>query len=108
MYAMGEGMPQDYAESKKWWRQAAEQGYAEAQYSLGVMYANGEGVPEDDVAAYAWFSVAAASGHDNGRGARDMMKDQLTPSQLDRGQVMAREIFERIERNKKRKAAKAE
>jgi TPR repeat protein len=70
-----------------------------------VMYATGEGVPEDDVAAYAWLSVAAASGHDDGRKNRDRIKRDLTPSQLDRGQVMAREIFERIE---KRKAAKGE
>jgi len=38
-------------------------------------------------------------------GMRDSIKRDLTPSQIDRGQVMAREIFERIE---KRKAAKGE
>ena len=41
----------------------------------------------------------------DGREYRDSIKRELTPSQLDRGQVMAREIFERIE---KRKAAKGE
>ena len=69
------------------------------------MYAEGRVVPEDDVAAYAWYSVAAASGNDDGRKNRDIIKDDLTPSQLEKGQVMAREIFERIE---KRKAAEAE
>jgi hypothetical protein len=50
-------------------------------------------------------SVAAASGYDDYRKNRDIIKDVLTPSQLDRGQLMAREISERI---KKRKAAKGE
>ena len=40
----GYGVPQDYAEAVKWYRLAAEQGYARAQYNLGVMYDNGRGV----------------------------------------------------------------
>jgi hypothetical protein len=60
-------------------------------------------VPEDSVAAYAWWSVAAASGHDDARKLRDWIKDELTPSQLEKGQVMAREIYERIERRKEAK-----
>ena len=43
-------------------RLAAEQGYAAAQFNLGVMYASGQGVPEDDVTAYAWLNIAAAQG----------------------------------------------
>ena len=46
----------------RWYRLAAEQGYALAQFNLGVKYANGEGVPEDDVTAYAWLNIAAAQG----------------------------------------------
>jgi TPR repeat protein len=102
MYATGRGVTKDYAEAVKWYRKAAEQGYAKAQYNLGLVYAYGRGVPKDDVAAYAWYSLAAASGSDEARKNRDFIKDELTPSQLDRGQVMAREIFERIE---KREAA---
>ena len=105
MYDIGEDVPEDDAEAVKWYRKAAEQGYALAQYRLGVKYAEGEGVPEDDVAAYAWISVAAASGDDEDRKVRDRIKDELTPSQLEKGQVMAREIFERIE---KQKAAEGE
>jgi len=44
MYYNGEGVPQDYAVAMKWYRLAAEQGHAKAQYNLGVMYYNGEGV----------------------------------------------------------------
>ena len=38
----GDGAPQDYKEAVKWYRLAAEQGDANAQYNLGVMYDNGE------------------------------------------------------------------
>ena len=36
MYDNGEGVPQDYAEAVKWYRLAAEQGDARAQYNLGL------------------------------------------------------------------------
>ena len=36
-------MPQNYAEAVKWFRLAADQGDASAQYNLGVMYAKGQG-----------------------------------------------------------------
>ena len=93
-------MPQDAAEAVKWYRKAAEQGHVHAQNNLGVRYANGEGVPEDDVTAYAWFSVTATSGNWFGRDSRDRIKGDLTPSQLEKGQAMAKEIFERIQKQK--------
>ncbi len=58
-YRDGEGVPQDDAEAVKWFRRAAEQGYAYAQRNLGRMYLFGKGVSEDFVEAYAWISVAA-------------------------------------------------
>ena len=96
MYAIGEGVPQDDAEAFKWYRKAAEQELAKAQFNLGWMYNNGRGVPQDYVAAYAWYIVAAASGDDGGRNNRDIIKRRLTPSQLEKGKVLAREIYERI------------
>ena len=53
-------MPKNAAEAVKWYRKAAEQGDAEAQYNLGVMYDKGEGVPKNNVEAYKWFNLAAA------------------------------------------------
>jgi TPR repeat protein len=40
-------VPQDYAEAVKWYRKAADQGNAVAQYDLGVMYDKGQGVPQN-------------------------------------------------------------
>jgi TPR repeat protein len=47
----------------KWWRKAASQGDAGAQYNLGVMYAKGDGVPQDDATAVTYYRKAADQGH---------------------------------------------
>ena len=48
----GRGVLQDETEGVRWYRLAAEQGYALAQVSLGFMYGMGRGVPQDYVAAH--------------------------------------------------------
>ncbi|NIP71513.1 MAG: sel1 repeat family protein, partial [Gammaproteobacteria bacterium] len=40
----GKGVPKDQSEAVKWYREAAEQGDANAQINLGVMYQKGQGV----------------------------------------------------------------
>ena len=37
MYDNGHGVPQDYAQALTWYRKAADQGYAAAQFNLGSM-----------------------------------------------------------------------
>ena len=37
----GEGVKQDYKKAVEWFQKAADQGYASAQYNLGLRYANG-------------------------------------------------------------------
>ena len=49
----------DYATALKEFRPLAEQGYAVAQFNLGVMYDHGYGVPENDTEAVKWFRKAA-------------------------------------------------
>ena len=59
MYEQGLGVRQDHAEAEGWWRKAAEQGYAEAQNSLGVSAMNrGEWS-----AAAGWYRKAAEQGN---------------------------------------------
>ena len=53
------GVPQDYAEAVSWFRKAAEQGSANAQYNLGQMYRQGQGVPRDYAEAVKWHRLAA-------------------------------------------------
>jgi TPR repeat protein len=41
-----------------WYRKAAEQGHASAQFDLGVMYANGQGIPQNYAAgSRTWASM---------------------------------------------------
>ena len=54
---------QDYAEAMHWYRKAAEQGNAIAQFNLGVMYSNGEGIKRDQTEAVKWYRLAAAQGN---------------------------------------------
>lgn len=44
------------------WRSLAEQGFAEAQFTLGRMYAQGQGVTQDYSEAARWFRRAADQG----------------------------------------------
>ena len=56
-------MPQDYAAAASWYRKAAEQGNAIAQFHLGFMYDFGRGVPQDYAAAVSWYRKAAEQGN---------------------------------------------
>ena len=77
IYITGVGVPQDAAEAVAWYRRAAEQGHARAQYN-GGMYREGVGVPQDAAEAVAWYRRAAEQGdatannlggmYDQGRG----------------------------------------
>lgn len=49
-------------ESTKWFKKAAEQGYAKAQFNLAVKYSTGHGVEKDEVEALKWFTKAADNG----------------------------------------------
>ena len=51
-----------HSEALKWYRKAADQRLASAQYSLGWMYANGRGVAKNDVEAVKWYRKAAEQG----------------------------------------------
>ena len=44
------------------WRKAADQGFADAQYNIGVYYAKGKGVPQDYAKAVKWYRKAAEQG----------------------------------------------
>ena len=95
-YADGTGVPQDYAESVKWYLLAAEQGNAKAQNNLGYMYGEGKGVPQDYVRAHMWFNLAAAQGEEEiHRKNRDLVAEKMTPAHIAEAQKLAREWMEK-------------
>ena len=51
----------DHQTAFQFWKPLAEQGYASAQYNLGVMYANGYGVPQDKNLAKEWILKACVN-----------------------------------------------
>ncbi len=91
MYRKGQGVPQDDAEAVRWYRRAAEQGYARAQFNLGFMYSEGQGVLRDYVQAHKWISLAAAQGDESYRKTTDILAGRMTSAQLDLAQWLARE-----------------
>ncbi len=50
-------------ETFNWYRKAAEQGDAAAQYNLGLCYCNGWGVSKDMTEAVEWYRKAAEQGN---------------------------------------------
>lgn len=52
----------NYAEAVKWYRKAAEQGYARAQTNFGYMYEKGYGVTQNYTEAVKWYRKAAEQG----------------------------------------------
>jgi TPR repeat protein len=59
MYEHGLGVKEDQTEAVYWYRKAAEQGDANAQFQMGKRYAEGKGVEANDVEAFNWYFKAA-------------------------------------------------
>jgi TPR repeat protein len=91
MYYNGRGVPQSDSEALKWYRLAADQGFADAQYNIGIMYGNGEGVPQDNVQAWMWFDLAAEQGSEPAKKNRDVAASRMTSDQMAEAQRLARE-----------------
>ena len=92
----GQGVPQNYAEAVKWYRKAADQGDARAQFNLGIMYAKGEGVPQDYVQAHKWVNLAAGGFPASESGSRnvavilrDNVAAEMTAAQIAKAQELA-------------------
>ena len=63
----------NYPEAMRWWRKAAEQGLAEAQFNLGHRYREGRGVKQDDREAVRWYRKAAEQGYANAQALLGVM-----------------------------------
>lgn len=71
-------MPQDYAEAARWYRKSADQGYPQAQYTLGFMYYYGYGVQRDRVQADDLFQQAAAHGNEDAKRALECDREGIS------------------------------
>ena len=58
---------------------------------MGAMYGMGRGVRQDSVYAEMWGNLGASNGNEVGVKVRDIAAKQITPSQLETAQKLARE-----------------
>jgi uncharacterized protein len=91
MYRNGKGIPQDYENAAKWFTLAAEQGNDLAQNSLGFQYHLGRGVLQNYPLAHMWWNVSSSLGNEDSRKLRDIIAKQMSPTQIETAQRLARE-----------------
>ena len=64
IYSTGHGEIQvNHVKAFEWFKKSAAQGYAEAQYGLGLMYESGEGVNQNFSQAKEWYGKSAEQGN---------------------------------------------
>jgi TPR repeat protein len=86
-----------------WYRKAAEQGYVDALYNLGLFYATGQGTQVDEAEAYALWSVAAKM--DSGAKSNlEIIRTKMSPAEIQSGRRRAEELENRIRLNLERSA----
>ena len=95
MYSKGDGVPQDYKEAVRWYTLAAEQGDAQAQYNVAVSFYKGEGVIKDIVYAHMWKNISASNGLDVAREHLKTLEKEMTLSQKEEAQRLARECVKK-------------
>ncbi|MBP6647301.1 MAG: sel1 repeat family protein, partial [Burkholderiaceae bacterium] len=89
MYCQGIGVEQDHGAAVKWYRMAAEQGDAIAQFNLAVSYVKGLGVTRDLGKAHMWLSFSARYGDRQAAAGLDKLANHMTALQLDEARQLA-------------------
>ena len=68
LYETGRGVPQSFAEARRWYGEAARNGLALALYCLGRMHEEGRGVSQDYGKAAGYYREAASRGEQRSQG----------------------------------------
>lgn len=72
--AAGQGdLERDLTSALDWWRKAAEQGHAGAQFQLGEAFSKGLGARPDYAEAVKWYGKAAAQGYEVAQDNLDLL-----------------------------------
>ena len=96
-----DGIKNNYQESLKWYRKAAEeQNHAKSQFNLGMMYYNGTGVLKDPIFVYAWWKVAESNGYADARVNLDFISNSMSREQIATAQKLSKQILADIEQKK--------
>lgn len=99
-YSRPESTPGEAVESAgdsptvKWFRRAAQQGMAKAQYRLGLGYETGSGGKQHQVQAMMWYLIAEAnlrgSDRETAVESRIRLARQMEPTEISRAEQLAR------------------
>lgn len=125
IYEAGLGLDADDRVAEKWYRRAADQGLADAQFNLAVILATRRPKTWGDVArsylefelgtkpkapktgsryveAYMWLSLTAKNGHAMASPSRKRLGGRMAPAQIAEAQRLAREWLAKFEKRKKK------
>jgi uncharacterized protein len=86
------GLPQNYTESGKWYRKAAEQNHHAAQLYLGIYLAQGQGVGQNVVEGLKWILLAKRGSAWDRHAANETqtrLEALMTAQQISEARVMA-------------------
>jgi TPR repeat protein len=76
-------VPKDDTEAVRWWRLAADKGFAPAQHSLGkILSGGGQGIRSDKIQAYMWLALSAAQGNEEAGRQSGVLSKQLKPAEM--------------------------
>ena len=81
MYFFGRGVDRDYEQALAWYKKAADQQFAEAQYRLGYMYEKGLGTQQSSQDATALYKQAASHGNVDAQRALDRLSATASGAQ---------------------------
>jgi TPR repeat protein len=87
-----------------WYRKAAEQGLANAQYILANGYYNGEGVAKDEIEAYAYYNLAGMT-HKDARKNLAILEKKISRDEIASGQQRTKQLQKEIEAKRAGKLA---
>lgn len=82
LYFFNIGTPEAQAKAIPWWKKAAANGDAKAQYILGILYFNGDVVAKDRVVGFAWTLLAMDGGVPEALQSNTAMRSQLSEAEL--------------------------
>ena len=83
-------------EAAKWFRKAAEQALAEAQFELGLLYECGEGgVPQEAVTAFAWYNIAQVNGDAKAGEWKSAIAKEMTADQIAKAEALAKVMIKK-------------
>ncbi|MBF0186717.1 MAG: SEL1-like repeat protein [Magnetococcales bacterium] len=105
MYEEGRGVKKNLRMAAKLYALAAQQGDIKSQNNLGWMYEDGKGVPQNLIKAYAWYSQAAAQGDNKALRNLQLLSQDMSGSQIEAGQKLARQYTRVISKAKRGSAS---